>query len=162
MTFSPSDSQGFFLDPTLIFPTEEGDVSYFIKDRYERVASSVNLREVSFYPLAEIETGQDWFVNGNPQQYKGGWRKIIAMPDFPGGGAGTAVAHQIQDLTDVTHRWGKAINGSEFVELDYVDEAGTGNIRILVNGTNVQLIGGATSPALTNVFVVLEYIRGNV
>jgi len=161
MTFLPTNSSGLFLDPTLIIPEEGGDdLLYTAKDKYEQIADAVNVRECSLYPLSEIENGQEWFTVDNPQRYRDGWRLVVQMPDFPGGGTGTAVSHGIQDLTDVTHRWGKAINGTEFVGLDYVDEAGTGNIRIFVDATTVQLIGGATSPALTQVYVILEYIRG--
>lgn len=160
MTFSPSGSQGYFLDPTLIIPEDKTDLEYKAKDLYSQIADATNIREVSLYPLLEIETGQQWFTVGNPQVYRDGWRKVISIGSVSAGGSSGAIPHGITGITAMTHYYGMGVSGSNYYALPYAEAAGTGNIEVQVTNTSVTVIGGATAPALTDVYVVLEYIKG--
>lgn len=160
MTFAPSGSQGYFLDPTLIIPEDRTDLEYKVKDVYTQIADATNIREVALYPLLEIETGQQWFTPGNPQSYRDGWRKVVSIGSVAAGGTSGAIAHGITGITAFTHIYGTAVSGANYYALPYAEAAGTGNIEVQVTGTTVTVIGGATAPALTDVYIVLEYIKG--
>lgn len=162
MTFTPSNSQGFFLDPTLILPSNEAEMQYFVKSRYEQIADSVNVREIAVYALSQTETARQYFNPGDPQKYRLAWRKVIAIGTVTGGAAGTAVDHGISDMTELVGWSGWGVSLPNRYVLPYVDSVGTGNVSIDVNATQVTVTSGATGPTLTGVYVVLEYIRGSV
>ena len=160
MTFLPSNSQGLFLDPTLIIPDDEVDKQYLVKDRYTQIADCVNIREVGSYQLVEVETGLEYFTPGNPQKVREGWRKVIQVGTVTGGAPGTTVNHGINDLTTLVKWEGWGDDGTNFYVLPYVDAAGTGNVSIDVTATQVTVTSGATGPTLPNVYVVLDYLKG--
>lgn len=155
------NSQGYFLDNTLIIPDDKTDLYYLAKDRYTQIADTINLREIGIFPLTEIETGQQWYTPGNPQQYSQVFRKVIPIAGgVPAGGASAAIAHGITSIRRFTNIYGTAISaGPLYYALPYADAAGTGNVQITVTPTTVTVTGGATAPALTDVEVVLEYIK---
>lgn len=155
------NSQGYFLDPTLIIPDDKVDLHYMAKDKYTEIADSVNLREIGVFPLAEVQTGQQWYTPGNPQQYRQVFRKVIPITGgIPAGGASAAIAHGIVSIRRFTNIYGTAIAaGPLYYKLPYASAAGTGNVQITVSSTTVTVTGGATAPALTDVEVVLEYIK---
>lgn len=161
MTFSPSDSQGYFLDPNLIIPDDPVDQRYRVKDLYQQVADCVNMRGIELYYPLEIETGQQWFVPGNPQRYYSGWRLVVQIPDLSAGGDTKTVNTSIDSILKYTKIYGMATDGTNWYQLSYADPAGTGNISISATTASVTVTSGATAPALTNVIAVLEYIKGS-
>lgn len=159
MTFSPSNSEGAFLDPILILPEDEIDMRYRAKDLYEQVADTVNLRDIAIYPLVEVETGQTWFVPGNPQRYYDGWRIAVQIPDVASGMSSAAIPHKIAGLLKFTRYWAQATDGTLFYQIPWVNAALTAAVEIDVSATAVTIKNGLATN-LTGIFAVLEYIKG--
>lgn len=153
------NSQGYFLDNTLIIPDDKTDLEYLAKTRYTEIADTINLREIGVFPLAEVETGQQWYTPGNPQQYRQVFRKVIPIGSVAAG-PGTAVNHGITSISRFTNIYGTGnAAGPLYYALPYSEAGGTGNVEVQVSDVSVTVILGATAPALTDVEVVLEYIK---
>lgn len=159
MTFTPDNSQGFFLDPNLIIPSDPTDMAYRAKDLYEQIADAVNVRDIAVYALAEVETAQQWFIPGNPQRYYDGWRKVIQMPDIPAGMSSGPIAHKINGVLKMTRYWAQGTSGTSYYQIPWVNIGAANVIEIDVTTTDVTIINGLATD-LTDVFVVLEYIKG--
>ena len=159
MTFTPNNSQGYYLDPTLIIAEDEEDIEYQIKDLWTQVADTVNLRDIAIYNLTETETGQQWFVPGNPQRFYDGWRKVIQIPDLLAGAGSGAIAHNISGILKFTNYWGQGRSVNDFYQIPWLNAGAANVIQLDVSTTSVTVTNGLAT-TLTGIFVVLEYIKG--
>lgn len=148
----PQDDQKFLETITLI---------------YKRIAQAVNTKEGGLFSLQELFSSQQYFTAGNPQQFRNVYRKVFDMVVLNGGaiapGATASFAHNITGVVAPTHIYGGATNSDapvKYIPLPYVSATlVTDQVQIYMTSTNVVLVNGATQTALTQAYVVCEYLK---
>lgn len=177
-TFEPKNTLSEFLPVNVVWPDTE-DTKEFgnrIQQIYRRIADGVNNREIGNYiavtPSAgtvttvEAITGQEWFGAGSETQSlipRVTFRKVINFGVLPNNST-TSVAHGITfDLNStMTKIYGAATDpsGPTFIPIPTSEPPGlTGNISIIVDGTNVNITTETNRTNFTRTIIVLEYLK---
>ena len=158
---STYNSQGLFLTPYQYFPPETERRILVHKDIYENVANAINQREIGMYSVAEIQNGQQFFsTSGDNTKFRQGFRKVFQLGAVAAGATDTQ-AHGITGATLYYHLYGGIITDVvDYRPLPYVDEATlTDQVSLKVVGANIVVINGATAPAITSGYIILEYLK---
>lgn len=149
------------------FPKDKDKFLETITLAYKTIAQSLNNKEGGLYSLQELYNSQLYFTQGNPQIFRNVYRKVFDVVDKNGGPivAGTTVSfpHNISGLLYPTHIYGAATNSdapAKYIPLPYVSATVvTDQVQIYLTSTNVVLINGATQTALTQAYIVAEYLK---
>lgn len=148
------------------FPREEDKFYETLTLLYKRIANSVNNKEGGLFSLQELYNSQLYFTLGQPNNFRNVFRKVFDMVSLNGGniaaGATVSAAHNISGLVAPTHIYGAATNSDatvRYMPLPYVSSTATRCIEIYLTPTNVVLINGATQTALTQAYIVAEYVK---
>ena len=166
----------FSSDPALLvnqlplsveFPRDQEKFLEILTLLYKRIANSVNTKEGGLFSLQELFNFQQYFTLTNPNGFRNVYRKVFDMVDLNGGsiaaGATATFAHNINNLLSPTHIYGAATNSDgrpKFIPLPYVSATlVTDQVQIHLDATNVTLINGATQTALTQAYIVAEYVK---
>ena len=81
--YKPNNSLSIYLQTSQIYPTEEPEkLKTTLTDTYQRIANNINIRQIGIYDLTENETGQHFFMAGNPQKKRNTYRKVINVTTF--------------------------------------------------------------------------------
>lgn len=160
MTFSPNNTLGPFLPTSTFFPEDFEQFRIKFLELYRNLANTTNSREVGIYDFQEFLTGEQWPTIGNPQVKRKTFRTIFSIGAI-GPGVTLNTPHGLTQVTAYTHIYGTAITGVPdnrpipFASATLV----TDQIQIQVNAVNITIVNGATAPAITSAFVVLEYLK---
>lgn len=129
---------------------------------YKRIASSVNTKEGALYNLIEGATFQQYYIQGNTQQFNPVYRKVIDFGALPNS-ATKSVAHGIAFASTytMTHVYGAASDpiGLIYLPLPYASTVLNNNIELYVDATNVNITTATNDSAYTRCSVVLEYTK---
>lgn len=159
MTFNPANSLAPFLQTSVFFPDEFDEFRVKFLALYRDIASNVNVRQIGVFDLEEFLTGERWFSSGNPQVKRQTFRQVFEIgPIAPG--ATSTTAHGLTGVTAYTHIYGTAVTAADFRPIPYASATVvTNQIELNVDGTNINIINGATAPAITSAIIVLEYLK---
>lgn len=155
------NSQGLFLPPYQYFPPETERRILVHKDIYENVANAVNQREIGMFSTSELQNGQQFFsTTGDNKQFRQAFRKVFELGALAAG-ATSNIAHNISGAILYYHFSGGFITDVvDYRPLPFVDEATvTNQVSVKVVGANIVVINGATAPAITSGYIVLEYLK---
>ena len=149
------------------FPTEQQKFLETLTLLYKRIANCVNTKEGGLFSLQELFDSQQYFIQGNPNNFRNVYRKVFDMVNLNGGpigaGATATFAHNITGIVAPTHIYGGATNSDvpvKFIPLNYVSATVvTDQVQIYLTPTNVVLVNGATQTALTQAYIVAEYVK---
>lgn len=149
------------------FPRDEDKFYQVLTDLYKRIANCVNTKEGGLFSLQELYSSQQYFIIGNPNNFRNVYRTTFDMVDLNGGpitaGSTVTFAHNIVGIKAPTHIYGGATNSDapvKFLPLPYVSATLiTDQIQIYLDPTNVTLINGATQTDLTQAYIVAEYVK---
>ena len=149
------------------FPDDPVKFKEILTLLYKRIANAVNTKEGGLFSLAEQFDFQQYFIQGNPNNFRNVYRKTFDMVNLNGGpiapGATVTFAHNINGIVDPTHIYGAATNSDvpvKYIPLNYVSTTLiTDQVQIYLDPTNVTLINGATQSALTQAYIVAEYLK---
>lgn len=159
-TFQPANSNAVFLPTTIQYPKDPQELLERLNKAYEDTATRLNIKQIGIFDLVEFLTGEQWPVIGNPQKKRQTFR-IIFNFDAIAPGATLVIPHGLTGVTAYTHIYGTAI--TDVVDNRPIPYASatvvTNQIEINVDGTNINIINGATASAITSGFVVLEYLK---
>lgn len=164
---SPSNAQSNYLPTEFDLPKDQGRINELISKRERLTASIINSKEIAQYELSELETGQQWFsTEGTPSAKKtrSTFRKVInfgALPNSTTKTAGHNIA--VTNKTIFTKIYGVANNPNvKMIPLPYINTGTPGDsVEIWVDPTYVNVkTTTANYVAFTNVYIVLEYIKG--
>lgn len=149
------------------FPKDQQKFLEILTELYKRIANCVNTKEGGLFSLQELFNSQQYFTPGTPNIFRNVYRKVFDMVALNGGpiaaGATASFAHNITGIVAPTHIYGGATNSDapvKFIPLPYVSATlVTDQVQIYLTSTNVVLVNGATQTALTQAYVVCEYVK---
>jgi hypothetical protein len=161
MTFAPESSKQIPLPENISFSKDYSQFLEQITKLYRDIARSVNSKERAAYPLElEILNSQTFFTTGDPQKYRGVFRKVFEIGAVAQG-ATLNTAHGITNLTALTRLYGTII--TDVVDYRPLPRVSTANVNQQVSldlvGANIVLINGAAAPAITSGIIVVEYMK---
>lgn len=149
------------------FPRDQEKFLEALTLLYKRIANSVNTKEGGLFSLQELFDSQQYFIPAQPNTFRNVYRKVFDMVSLNGApiaaGATATFAHNIAGIVTCTHIYGGATNSDnpkKFLPLNYVSATLiTDQIQIYLDPTNVTLINGSTQTALTQAYIVAEYVK---
>lgn len=138
------------------YPEDEEELRIKLSILHSSIASAINIREIALYQDGQqITTGQ-LFSNAGTQSQS--FRKTFYFGAIAPGVTHN-IAHGLSGITLFTKILGGLVTANDFRPLPYVSATLiTDQVGVLVDGTNVIIINGATAPPITNGVVVLEYL----
>lgn len=161
MTYSPVNAKTAYLPTTRVFQVGDDDeLRISLTSSYTDVAQYVNLREIAQYDLVEVITGQQFFTAGNNQVKRLSFRKSFVLGAVAPGTIAN-IAHGITGVTIFTKIGGSCV--TDVVDYRCIPWASatavTAQIQIRVVGANIEIVNGATAPAITSGIITLEYLK---
>jgi len=158
MSFSPIDSKGNFVDTSILFPDEEKQFKYVLRDNHFTIATAINNREISMYPLQEILCGKLYYTDGNPQKFRDVFRKTFKLGAIPAGTTKT-IPHGVSGITEMLPILGDAKSSTRFFNLPYPAIVLAEVIEVYATSTDIIIKLGASAQAIVSGTIVLEYIK---
>ncbi len=145
-------------------PTEGVELNFWLDNSIKRISTAVNAKESALYPLREIGCFKSYFTTGTPFVYRNVYRFLVDVVDENGGNlvATTtyAIPHGITGITDPILLSGTATDDTgRFLPIPFVSTTATDNIQLHATATNIVVTMGATSPTLTQCYVLFEYTK---
>lgn len=182
---NPLNSLGPFLEEDFILPVDAEDGLESISERERRTASIVNVREIGIYQVAglipgtatvenpEIVNGQQWYRPIVPPEtlrraqydYRSAFDLVAlnAGVAIPADGAPHPFNHGLSPgggSFTFTRIYGTATKaGPVYMPLPYASPTLNLNIELSVTNTQIVITVGAGQTALTQCYVVLEYLK---
>lgn len=137
-----------------------------------QVALALNAKETGYYDSLELISGQQFFPNqiysSNSETlavYRSAFRKVIVFGALPNAGI-KSVAHGIQpvglnDNFTFTRIYGTASDttGHNYISLPYASSVLNENIKLNVDGINVNVETAIDYTAYNVAYIILEYLR---
>jgi hypothetical protein len=158
MTNPAVTSFGNYLAESYEVPDQEIEFNTFLKSYFEDSAKLLNRKDTATYDLVEIQSNQQFF-GANAQTKRFAFRKVFSFGAI-GTGAALPIAHGITGISMFTRIYGTIQTAADSRPLPYVDAAAvTNQVSVLVNGANIVITNGATSPAIVSGICVLEYLK---
>ncbi len=138
------------------FPNDPEELAVELDKSYIDIANNVNQRTIGiFATVRPVITGENWYLSSSrsPQQTLRQVYTFIAAGSY---------VHNI-NLTQIagfTRIYGAFTNGTNWYPLPYVDVVAANNqVNIVITPTNIVITaGGGAPPAITNGFVILEWL----
>lgn len=161
MSSDPNLTISSFALSNITIPEAWKEANVILKRYLEHLNDTVVDREVSLYATTEVITGQKFYIDGNIQQPKETYRKVVECGALANTGT-TNTAHgiTIEANTIFTKIQGTAITPStSYIPLPFIDTAGD-YVKLDIDATNVNLTTSKDYSAYTKSFVILEYYRG--
>lgn len=139
------------------FPQDDlKTLSSQLDQAYIDIAIKMNVRTIGTFAVnAPIVTGEQWYVKGEPQKQQT-LRRVYLIP--PGGGS---IAHGIilNQIGGFTRIYGTFTDGTNWYPLPYVDATAIGNqVQVVVTPMNIVITRGASAPAITSGYCILEWL----
>lgn len=156
-TFQPGPTFGPYLPEEFQLPDDPDAYREFIAERERITASIVNDKDSGNYELIEIPTSQDWFVVGNNNVKRPGFRKAFNRPAGIVAGGVDAFAHGITNLAQPTRIWGVATTAAGWEPLPYVSLVLANQVQVDVTAANIVVSNGAI--AITSYIIMIEYLK---
>lgn len=149
------------------FPKDQDKFMEAVTLFAKRVVNTLNTKEGGLFSLQELFDSQQYFISGNPNQFRNVYRKvfdIIALNGAPlAPGATFSQPHSIQGFSILTHLYGGATNSDnppKFIPMPYNSATTlTNQTESYVTSQNIVVINGATQTALTQCYIVVEFLK---
>ena len=144
-----------YLRTTRNFPEESQPLSVELNRSYVDIASKINDRVIGIFPtMRPAITGESWFYNAAQKQ-----QTLRQVYTFTAAGS-TPHGINLSQIAGLTRIFGTFTDGTNWYPLPYVDVVAANNqVNIIVDPTNIVITaGGGAPPAITNGFVVLEWL----
>lgn len=136
-----------------------------------KITQVVNTKEGGLYTLQEQINFQQYFTEGNPQQFRTVYRTVVNFGTLPNAGS-KSVPHGIQGIDpgggnpstfSFTHIYATAsrqqAGNEKFIPIPYVSLTEVNEISISVDSTNVTISTSVDYTDYTVCYVVLEYLK---
>ncbi len=157
---APANSQNIYLNRTETFPEDDKDFTVKMTRVYSNIANAMNNREIAIYDLYEQLNGQQFFNSTNVKDLRPCYRTVYAFGAIASGGT-LVIPHNVTNATLFTRIYGTArTNVPDSRPIPYASPvAVTNSMSIRVTNTDIVISLGATAPAMTSGFAVLEYLK---
>ncbi len=138
------------------------DLNQEIELIYKRIANAVNSKEGALYQPIETATFQQYFILGNPQQFRPTYRMTVNFGALPNTGS-KSVPHGIAFDSGfrATRIYAAATDPTNllYIALPFASPTLANNIQLFVDATNVNILTGANVSNYTDCTVVIEYTK---
>lgn len=128
----------------------------------KRIANTMNTKTGGLYQTLETAAFDQLFTPGNPQQFRPIYRKVVDFGALPNAGA-KAVAHGIAFDTNfrLTRLYASATDpiALSYIHLPHASPTLNQNIKLVVDGTNVNVTTAIDYSAYTACYVIIEYVK---
>lgn len=165
MSFSSDQSQLYNQLPISIeFPAaDHPDFVGSVTDAFKDVANSVNSKEGGLYDLQELSNSEQWFIIGDTQNFRFGYRMTVNFGALPNTGT-KSVAHGIANIDanfSITRLYASASDpvGFNYIPIPFASPVLANNISLSMDNTNVTIITGSNRSAFTICYVIIDYLR---
>lgn len=160
MTFSPINALTAFLNTSIVFSEDETQRLYELTQFSIDTANYINIREIAQYEIVEILNGQRFSDATDANVKKFAFRKVFYFGAIAAG-APLVIPHGITGIVDGTHIYGTCVtNVPDFRPIPYSSATlVTNQIELKVSPTDITIVVGATSPAITSGKIILEYLK---
>lgn len=143
-----------FLREQRQFPQTAQALTIEVDRAYIDIANAVNARTIGLYGTSgSTVTGESWYITSQRQQ---GQRRV-----YPFTAAGN-IPHGLNfaSIAAFVKIYGTFTDGTNWYPLPYVDVTAANNqVNVYVSPTNIVItVGGGSPPAITQGYVVLEWI----
>lgn len=138
------------------FPRDQDKFLEVITLIYKRIANSVNTRTGGLHSLQELYNSNQFFINGNPNNFRNVYRKVFDVVNLNGGniagGAAVSFPHNIVGLKFATLIYASCTSvTSQFFTVVYPNAT--------MDATNINFINPLGGTALSSVFFIAEYLK---
>lgn len=160
-TSLPINSVTAFLPTTEVFPEDQSQLLIKHTDVYTSQANAINLREIGQFETVELLNGQQFFNAASTQQKRFAYRKVFSIGAIAAGGTSITAHGLTGNPLNFTHIYGTCItNVVDYRPIPYASATlVTDQIQINVGVANINIVNGATAPAITSAIIVLEYLK---
>lgn len=173
MSFSSDNPQLINQLPLSIdFPKDPEQLQMIQSTAYKKTVDAMNSKEGGLYLLQEIGSYIQYFptsVDSNSSQsliLRPGYRRTYDIVALNGGsissGSTVSVPHNLDmsTVTAITRMYGGAItNGPFFIPIPYASPTPANCIELFADSTNITIVVGSGQNKITQLYVVLEYLR---
>lgn len=129
---------------------------------FKRISNTVNTKTGGLYQTLETAAFDQLFTPGNPQQFRSVYRKVVDFGALPNAGL-KQVAHGIAFDTNfrLVRSYASATDpvGLNYIHLPFSSPTLNENIKLLVDGTNVNVTTAINYTAYTTCYVIIEYVK---
>ena len=147
-----------YLRTSRLFPEEIGQLVVEVNRSYTDIASAVNNRTISIFPVNRPAIGgESWFVTKNQRQQS--LRQVYQFDDLT-----LTIPSNIDfpSTTNIIRMWGTFFDGTYWQNLPYVDVVNVNNqINVKINpSTGIITItkGAGTPPSISKGLLIVEWI----
>lgn len=142
-----------FLRVQRLFPQEAQPLSVEVDRSYTDIASTVNLRTIGIFNSTNAsQNGENWYIDGLRYQGLRQFYSFTSPGSFPHG-------INLSNIFAFTKIYGTATDGTNWFPLPDVDTTSTAlQISLTVTPTDIVITAGGSTPAITGIFVVLEWL----
>lgn len=158
MTFGnqPVQNLSSFLPTTTVLPKDQDELLIRLTKNYTDTANSLNIREIAIYETTETLTGQQWSTPGQPTNRRQTFRTIFNLSLLNNGniagGETVTFAHNISGLKFATNIFASCTsNLPSLFNVVYPN--------VFLTATDISFTNPLASNALTQVFVIAEYLK---
>ncbi len=135
------------------FPSDPDELLVHLGKAYIDTATAVNARTIGIFGTgSRIITGEGWYLRGGNQKQQT-LREVYSFNDSI-----LTFNHNVSGAVIFTRIYGFATNGTIFFPIPYVSPTAANQIGISVSATQVVVTKGGSAPAITNGYVVLEWL----
>lgn len=163
MSSLPTNSRSPYLPTSQVFPEDTSQRLIVLTENYISLSQAINQREIGSYETVELLNGQQFFNTINPEKKRFAYRKVFSIGAIAQGATSTT-AHSIagvNTITVFTHIYGTCV--TDVIDNRPIPYASatlvTDQIEINIDATNINIVNGATAPAITSAIIVLEYLK---
>ena len=149
-----------FVPENISFSRDQTNFLEQLEDYYRQSQAALNKKTYGVYPLAEVQNNEQYFIAGNPQEFRSVYRKVINFGALPNT-ALKSVAHGITNFAQCTFVkiYGTSTQiGVGAISLPYVNSALTYVAALWVDATSVNIQTNYNAAGGSGI-VVLEYLR---
>ena len=158
---APANTVGNTYVPQYInYQLEEDQLKTQLTRRDTQMAIALNFKTNGIFETTETQNGEQWFGPPGDQRKKRFAFRMVFSFGAIAPGATLVIAHGLTGVTMFTSIKGTAITANDKRPIPYASATlVTNQIEINVASTQINVINGATAPAITSGTVVLEYLK---
>lgn len=146
---------------SLEIPEEPKKMREFLQEQIKRISSVVNTKEGALYIPIEQASFNKYFTKGDPQTFRDGYRMVVDFGALPAAGS-KSVPHNIPfDSNYVLTDLYAAASDTKNLNYLIIPYAGTNNIKIDLNATDVTITVTSDRSSFNICYVVIEYLKQN-
>lgn len=148
-----------FFSPDLTLGEDIAFKEASLVEKLTALGNAINYREISIYDIEENANGEVWFNEGDINNPRDGFRKVLLFSSLTAAGT-TSVAHGLGNISNFTFTkiYGTAKNAAGTVHVA-LPQGGPDSVMITIDANNVNIICATATYNNFSAQVILEYLK---